>query len=51
MKSKENGISLIALVVTIIILIILAGVTISNIRSDSGIIKETTVASKKENSK
>ena len=48
MKSKENGISLIALVVTIIILIILAGVTISNIRSDSGIIKETTVASKKK---
>ena len=48
MKAKENGISLIALVVTIIVLILLAGVTISNIRNDSGIIKKTTVVSKKK---
>ncbi len=48
MRSEEKGISLVALVVTIIVLIILASVTISNIRSDSGIIKETTVTSKKK---
>ena len=46
MKTKEmKGITLVALVVTIIVLILLAGVTISNIRNDSGIIKKTQLAS------
>ena len=48
MRSEENGISLIALVVTIIVLILLSGVTISNIRNDSGIIKKTQLASEKK---
>ena len=38
-KLKENGITLIALVVTIIILIILAGVSVAAISSENGIIK------------
>lgn len=38
--SKNNGISLIALVVTIIVLIILAGITINSIIGDNGIIKQ-----------
>lgn len=41
MKVKENGMSLIALVVTIIVLILLAGVTISNIRNDSGLFNKS----------
>lgn len=44
MKVKENGMSLIALVVTIIVLILLAGVTISNIRNDSGLFNESLEA-------
>lgn len=41
MKVKENGMSLIVLVVTIIVLILLAGVTISNIRNDSGLFNKS----------
>lgn len=53
-KSKQTGITLIALVVTIIILIILAGVSISMIVGDNGIItqaqraKEETEKAQKE---
>ena len=36
---KENGITLIALIVTIVILLILAGVTLNAVFSDNGIIK------------
>ena len=36
---KQNGITLIALIVTIVILLILAGVTLSAVFSDNGIIK------------
>ena len=43
-KNKERGITLVALVVTIIVLLILAGVTISSIFGDSGIIKNATEA-------
>ena len=39
-KRKEGGITLIALVVTIIVLIILAGVSISMIVGDNGIITQ-----------
>ena len=43
-KSKQTGITLIALVVTIIILIILAGVSISMIVGDNGIITQAQKA-------
>lgn len=41
---KQNGITLVALAITIIVLLILAGVTIQILLSDSGIIKSTTKA-------
>ena len=40
MIKKENGITLIALAITIIILLILAGVAIGSIKGNKGIIKE-----------
>ena len=39
-KSSQRGITLIALVVTIIVLLILAGITLSMITGDNGIIKQ-----------
>ena len=45
-KNKEQGITLIALVVTIIILIILAGVSISMIVGENGIITQAQKAAK-----
>ena len=54
-KNKQTGITLIALVVTIIVLIILAGVSISMVVGDNGIItqaqrakEETANATEKE---
>ena len=44
---KEKGITLIALIITIIVLLILAGVSISMIASDDGIISQATVADEK----
>lgn len=48
MKNKktfsEKGITLIALVVTIVVLIILAGITIASITGEKGIIKEARTA-------
>ena len=44
---KEQGITLIALVVTVIVLLILASVTISTIFSDNGIIKKAQDAANK----
>jgi type II secretory pathway pseudopilin PulG len=35
MRKKENGITLIALVVTIVVLIIIAGISIGSITSDN----------------
>ena len=46
---KERGITLIALVVTIVVLLILAGVTINAVFSDSGIIKKAQDAQNKAN--
>jgi len=43
-KYKENGITLIALIITIITLLILSGVTISLVISDNGVIKQTEQA-------
>ena len=38
-KKRQKGITLISLVVTIVVLLILAGITISTVFSDNGIIK------------
>lgn len=40
LKQKNEGITLIALVVTIVVLLILAGITIGTLTGDNGIIKE-----------
>ena len=45
-KNKQRGITLIALVVTIIVLIVLAGVSIAMIIGDNGILTRATEASK-----
>ena len=47
-NKKENGVSLLALVVTIIVLIIIAGAVIANIRGNSGIINQSANADKKK---
>ena len=47
--NKEKGITLIALVITIIVLLILAGVSISMISSQDGILNKTTDAKEKMN--
>ena len=44
---KERGITLIALVITIIVLLILAGVTIASITGENGILSKATQASQK----
>ena len=41
-ENNEKGISLLALVVTITVLVILAGVSIVNISGKNGVLKETT---------
>ena len=47
MKTKENkGVTLIALAVTIIIMLILAGVTISTLTGNSGITSKAQTAKK-----
>ncbi len=55
MEKKTNGITLIALVITIIVLLILAGVTIATLTGENGILtkantakQETTKQSAKE---
>ena len=44
MKTKEKGITLIALVVTIVVLLILAGVSISMLTGENGIINKAQEA-------
>jgi len=39
-REKEKGITLIALVITIVVLLILAGITVGTLNKDNGIIKE-----------
>ena len=52
MKIKSNkGITLIALVITIIVLLILAGVTIAALSGDNGILKRATEAKEQTNQK
>ena len=44
MFKKENGITLVALVVTIVVLLILAGVSISLVLGQNGLINRSTQA-------
>ena len=46
-NKKNSGITLIALVITIIVLLILAGVTIATLTGENGILTKATEASKK----
>ena len=46
-EKKETGITLIALVITVIVLLILAGVTIAALSGDNGILKKATEAKEK----
>ena len=43
-KKDNQGITLIALVITIIVLLILAGITIATLTGENGILKKTTTA-------
>ena len=45
---REKGITLIALVITIIVLLILAGVTIATLTGDNGILKNQMMQKKKQ---
>lgn len=45
MKKKENGITVIALIITVIIIIIISGVAISTITSENGLISKANLAS------
>ena len=47
-KSSAKGITLIALVITIIVLLILAGVSISMLTGDNGIITQAQKAKRKD---
>ena len=44
----DKGITLIALVITIIVLLILAGVTIASITGENGILRESTKCCRKK---
>lgn len=46
-KQKNNGITLIALIITIIVLLILAGVSIATLTGDNGILRRASDASEK----
>lgn len=45
-QEKNNGITLIALVITIIILLILAGITISTLTGENGLLTKANTAKK-----
>ena len=42
-KSNQNGITLIALIVTIIVLIIIAGISIATLTADNGVLRQTNL--------
>lgn len=50
-QKNERGITLVALVVTIVVLLILAGITIMYVMSDNGIFGQATTAQTKSNQK
>ncbi len=43
-QNKINGITLIALVITIIVLLILAGISIASLTGENGILSKTNIA-------
>ena len=45
---KSKGITLIALVITIIVLLILVGITIASITGENGILRKSTKCSRKK---
>ncbi len=45
-KNQENGVTIIALVITVIVLLILAGISIASLTGDNGIINKSTEAKK-----
>ena len=47
-KTRNQGITLIALVITIIVLLILAGITIASITGQNGILRKSTKCSRKK---
>ena len=47
-KRRNQGITLIALVITIIVLLILAGITIASITGENGILRKSTKCSRKK---
>ena len=47
-SKKNNGITLIALVITIIVLLILAGVTIATLTGENGILRRASQVSRKK---
>ncbi len=51
MKQKNKGITLIALVITIIVLLILAGISISMLTGDNGILTKSSTAGEESNKK
>ena len=51
MKREMKGITLISLAITVVVLIILAGVSISTILGDDGIIKQSTLVAERTNEK
>ncbi len=46
-KTKENAITLVALVITIVILLILAGIAISNLLGEHGLINQAKLGKEK----
>ena len=48
-KSSNKGITLVALVVTIIVLLILAGITVGSLMGDNGLINNAQSAKKSQN--
>ncbi len=50
-KTKEKGITLIALIVTIIVLLLLEGITISAIKGNSGIVSRADESKAKQKEK
>lgn len=51
MKNRNQGITLIALIITIIILLILAGIAITTLAGDNGIVNKASTASEETKKK
>ena len=51
MKRRNKGITLIALVITIVVLLILAGIAITTLAGDNGIVNKASTASEETKKK